>query len=706
MTHPLTKPPLACRVRQKALFCPFRLITAVVIVFLFQLSHDHQSGLADLSDDSLSSSSFSSCCSISSLDLERGPPPNNGRPTRSVAPSGNAAADPDLDSTGLRVNNPAGSPNRLNQWQTGVRSRDRADVPAASRLQENVIPCESLERRCGAAVPCECDGDMRVEIQPVRASRSTDALHMLGDEVRTSNSGVILNSSLELNHPPVVPVSSRVVIPQDSARTAVVPGNNNGVALQNVAVPRPVAAKVVPPPLPAKTRHQNVQGDDHQSQQMRAFRSTDALHTIADEVRTCNSGVILNSKVAPRTMPSVVPPPLPAKHHGYQRSVSSDMIPSNLNSIVSANVVGLPNHPRHGSVPAGNTGSRNAAGSGGPMFAHHPRNSSEPSPVTPNHLRNTVPNSSDNRNISCANIVSILNHHRHIPDAQGPYRSASVPKGVVALDETSTTTTLNVNQNVGTRLNNAFDSNQIGGCRSIINSAPERMVPNNSGSSNVSNVDVTSFYRAVPVNVVSNVPTIKCLNTNTGMDQGNNVSNVNIVQAMPSSSATVITSQMVGLGTTTSLSTTMSRVQIPHPENSAGQVTVRTTQAYLQVVPTHSAPVVSTVPSGSSHILVPSMHSVVPVAASSQIVVPVSSHVVPSAAQVVVHAVPIVNVSAARAPSSSQMVQNSDQEAIKGNGQEGAGEVQTRTFTSTEAQTDDSTVGAALVGFSLALIIQ
>lgn len=48
---------------------------------------------------------------------------------------------------------------------------------------------------------------------------------------------------------------------------------------------------------------------------------------------------------------------------------------------------------------------------------------------------------------------------------------------------------------------------------------------------NISNVNV-NFYRAVPVNVVSAVPTIQCLNT---MNEGNNVSNV---QIMPLGSTT------------------------------------------------------------------------------------------------------------------------------------------------------------------------
>lgn len=49
---------------------------------------------------------------------------------------------------------------------------------------------------------------------------------------------------------------------------------------------------------------------------------------------------------------------------------------------------------------------------------------------------------------------------------------------------------------------------------------------------NISNINV-NFYRAVPVNVVSSVPTIHCLNT---LDAGNNVSNV---QIMPLGGVTV-----------------------------------------------------------------------------------------------------------------------------------------------------------------------
>lgn len=59
---------------------------------------------------------------------------------------------------------------------------------------------------------------------------------------------------------------------------------------------------------------------------------------------------------------------------------------------------------------------------------------------------------------------------------------------------------------------------------------------------NISNVNV-NFYRAVPVNVVSAVPTIQCLNT---MDEGNNVSNV---QIMPLGSSTATTTPLTSTGT-------------------------------------------------------------------------------------------------------------------------------------------------------------
>ncbi|KAF5284407.1 hypothetical protein FQA39_LY17082 [Lamprigera yunnana] len=395
-----------------------------------------------MSDDSSSASSFSSCCSLSSIDLERS---CNNRLVQSPR-CGNEA---DLHLTIEMVNNLTCCGNRLNQYTEGKAARDALATSSPTRLLSNVSACELRDEvltcsRCGnncnefALTP----GSMRVEI----CNSLTDASRF--------------NKSNKENNPKSV--SSVNLTHQNVSATG---GDLPGGATQQ--------------------RHSHV------------TLSTTTDHAI-----------------------------------GYKRCVSSDMIPSNLNSIVSANVVGLPNHPRHASVPSSTTQNRNSTGNSF-MFPNHPRNASEPSamiqqPVVVNHSRNgstpsasasnnpirnvSTPRSSNvtvnqNSNISCANIVSILSHHRHsshvnnteIPLLGGnTIRSASVPKSIE-------NNTLNISTG-----RSADTPNRI--------------------PINVSAVDV-NFYRAVPVNVVSNVPTIHCVNNSSEI--GNNVSNVNIVQAMP-----------------------------------------------------------------------------------------------------------------------------------------------------------------------------
>ncbi|KAJ3645529.1 hypothetical protein Zmor_023177 [Zophobas morio] len=141
------------------------------------------------------------------------------------------------------------------------------------------------------------------------------------------------------------------------------------------------------------------------------------------------------------------------------------------NSLSSANVVGLPENPRRASVPSTTQLRPNV------VFPNHPRNGSEPSQ---RYNQNVVP------------VVHQRNNSQVDQTTITHLRSASVPKQMTGI-------------------------------------APNHQRMNSDGKKvaplNVSNVNV-NFYRAVPVNVVSSVPTIQCLNT---LDQGNNVSNVQIM---------------------------------------------------------------------------------------------------------------------------------------------------------------------------------
>jgi hypothetical protein len=149
----------------------------------------------------------------------------------------------------------------------------------------------------------------------------------------------------------------------------------------------------------------------------------------------------------------------------------------NQRPLSSANVVGLPENPRRASVPS----AAQLRGSN-VVFPNHPRNVSEP-------FRYNQPN-----------VVPVVHQRSGSQVEQAAIthlRSASVPKQM-----SGTAAALPNHQRINS------DGKKI--------TAPPL---------NVSNVNV-NFYRAVPVNVVSAVPTIQCLNT---LDEGNNVSNVHIM---------------------------------------------------------------------------------------------------------------------------------------------------------------------------------
>lgn len=194
--------------------------------------------------------------------------------------------------------------------------------------------------------------------------------------------------------------------------------------------------------------------------------------------------------------PDVLPGGNDANNRCLFPCVSTDMIPSNMTSVVSANVVGLPvAHSRSSS----NIATRNTD-----QVSHHPRSASEVL-VLGSHFRSTT------------NVA----HPRQA--SGGSARGMSEPPP-------------NTNPELS-----VFNSPEVNITHASDNLVPTQEVKPAEGSRvpplpNVSTVNV-NFYRAVPVNVVSSVPTINCLNSVE--ESGNNVSNVHIVQAMPSVSVTV-----------------------------------------------------------------------------------------------------------------------------------------------------------------------
>lgn len=193
-------------------------------------------------------------------------------------------------------------------------------------------------------------------------------------------------------------------------------------------------------------------------------------------------------------------------------------------NLSSANVVGLP--PRQTSMPPGNA----------IMFPNQFRFNQQPTVPAFNHQRHSS-------HVDTTTAASVQPQHM---------RSASVPKS------------MQQPQKVG-------ESNG-----KLINEGLQRAL-------NVSNVNV-NFYRAVPVNVVSSVPTIQCVNSTT--DVGNNVSNVHIMPLSGASQQTVPTHNNSTISTMPSMSfsTTMT---------GTTQVSVHNTQvpSYNVQVPTHTVQV-------------------------------------------------------------------------------------------------------------------
>ncbi|KAL3274570.1 hypothetical protein HHI36_015952 [Cryptolaemus montrouzieri] len=171
---------------------------------------------------------------------------------------------------------------------------------------------------------------------------------------------------------------------------------------------------------------------------------------------------------------------------------------SSLGNLSFINIVGLPYHPRQSSVPST---LRNQVGSDGTIFPIHYRNASESNAVPPRPPRPNTLNNVEGTHVKATSLTSAKSHVL-------PTSSGGTSSDARLINQTNfryvnggtqqNPTEPNWNRNNGTTINQTGE--------------------------NVSNINV-NFYRAVPMNVISSVPTIKCLNTHSAK----NVSNVQIM---------------------------------------------------------------------------------------------------------------------------------------------------------------------------------
>ncbi|KAL1494472.1 hypothetical protein ABEB36_010068 [Hypothenemus hampei] len=204
----------------------------------------------------------------------------------------------------------------------------------------------------------------------------------------------------------------------------------------------------------------------------------------------------------------------------------------------AVNIVGLPSSSNSSSIHR----YHHARYSSAPYSVHTSRPQSD---FPPQHFRNV---SEPSRYHLQATVPTTANFSEHLH-----FRSSSVPKSMTLVSKYDNVTTTNgtsdsvrvkgsqvLQQNIN--YNNANNSIRVATTRPLLhvisptNSiATPTVVPVVSGTTtssttppgNVTNVNV-NFYRAVPANVVSTVPTIHCLNT-LSTTQGNSVSNVQVL---------------------------------------------------------------------------------------------------------------------------------------------------------------------------------
>lgn len=213
-------------------------------------------------------------------------------------------------------------------------------------------------------------------------------------------------------------------------------------------------------------------------------------------------------------------------------AISSDMIPSNITSVVSANVVGLPVHSRSSSNLSNNRSDI--------LQPNHPRSVSETASNVfvqhqlGNHFRSSS-NLTSTATQSDRNNFGVIPVPNHLRQNSAGLRGASEPPINITHSSEVAQHRSSLVPNSELVVNHTKSNSET----RTLSEDSSRVPP----LPNVSNVNV-NFYRAVPVNVVSSVPTIQCINSVE--DTGNNVSNVHIVQAMPATipSVSVQTSEV------------------------------------------------------------------------------------------------------------------------------------------------------------------
>lgn len=232
---------------------------------------------------------------------------------------------------------------------------------------------------------------------------------------------------------------------------------------------------------------------------MRSCQSCNVFVVISDS--DMHVGIGTNPKTGQSTLtdahnqfrPLPVPPDqnalVTSRHNNDGTSLRSTTRPyqfnksNSLGNLSFINVVGLPCHPRQTSVPSSTT----RKGTNGTILPIHCRNASEPTTKVPQHMSLT----------NNVHGTAVKGGTYAEPSWSGTPRLSGVPSSLTPRDQTVARPNY-----AGTTL--GTDANQT--------------------RDNVSNVNV-NFYRAVPMNVMSSVPTIECLNNQTAK----NVSNVQIM---------------------------------------------------------------------------------------------------------------------------------------------------------------------------------
>lgn len=357
---------------------------------------------------------------------------------------------------------------------------------------------------------------------------------------------------------------------------------------------------------------------------------------------------------------------------GIENGLKSIPADSSLNA---ANIVGLPSSrgARYTSVPCGGTSAnfqQNAhavtRSPNGGSYPQHFRNISEPSQQIlryPNNAGQVVPLLHQNPHASTGANSQIDQHNLQLINH---FRSSSVPKSMTLISKYDVTASSGPPGSVRVKgmqvlpqaTGPSYAMPNTGSVRvattkpsisnisvpsSLATSPIKNVQPQNTG--NVSNVNV-NFYRAVPVNVVSSVPTIHCLNTLSN-DQGNSVSNV---QVLPLGSSTQTGSAQISIDANQRSfndEVTVHNVRIPQIPS------VRGTQHPTLITPINPVPVTT---STKTHVSIQSVFA-------SEVPVQLSGRIITTTAQINSHSHPPVS----QPPSI----------------------VRTRTFTSTEAQTDE-----------------